>query len=142
MDVKHSVLAISWLAINQSVSLCVLIFTCHVPKSVQLLSDVAQSISRPKRFWSGVDLAKLKLVRSRAEWMMRVGDKIILKDAASLPSTRHGREGEPYGIIEVRVYVVRETQTTVDVLWQDGSTETLLTTKLIPYLNPDEYDCW
>jgi ubiquitin-conjugating enzyme E2 O len=142
VDVKHSVLAISWLAINQSVSLCVLIFTCHVHKSVQLLAEVAQSISRPERFWSGVDLAKLKLVRSSAEWMMRVGDKVILKDAASLPSTRHGKEGEPYGIIEVRVYVVRETRTTVDVLWQDGSTETMLTTKLIPYLNPDEYDCW
>jgi len=125
VDVKHSVLAISWLAINQS-----------------LLAEVAQSISRPERFWSGVELAKLKLVRSRAEWMMRVGDKVILKDAASLPSTRHGKEGEPYGIIEVRVYVVRETQTTVDVLWQDGSTETMPTTKLIPYLNPDEYDCW
>lgn len=125
VDVKHSVLAISWLAINQS-----------------LLAEVAQSASRPERFWSGVDLAKLKLVRSRAEWMMRVGDKVILKDTTNLPSTRHGKEGEPYGIIEVRVYVVRETQTTVDVLWQDGSTQTMLTTKLIPYLNPDEYDCW
>ena len=141
MDVKHSVLAISWLAINQSVSLYILTFT-HVLKSIQLLAEVAQTVSRPERFWSGADLAKLKLVRSRAEWMMRVGDKIILKDAARLPSTRHGREGEPYGIIEVRVYVVRETQTTVDVLWQDGSTESMLTTKLIPYLNPDEYDCW
>ncbi|KAI0257678.1 hypothetical protein BJV78DRAFT_1164298 [Lactifluus subvellereus] len=125
VDVKHSVLAISWLAINQS-----------------LQADVAQSISRPDRFWSGEDLAKLKLVRSRAEWMMRVGDKVILKDASSLPFTRHGKEGEPYGVVEVRVYVVRETQTTVDVLWQDGSKETVLTTKLIPYLNPDEYDCW
>jgi ubiquitin-conjugating enzyme E2 O len=142
VDIKHSVLAISWLAINQSVSLYVLIFTCHAHKLVQLLAGVAQSISRPERFWSGVDLAKLKLVRSRAEWMMRVGDKVILKNTASLPSTRHGKEGEPYGIIEVRVYVVRETQTTVDVLWQDGSTETMLTAKLIPYLNPDEYDCW
>ncbi|KAI9513052.1 hypothetical protein F5148DRAFT_463736 [Russula earlei] len=125
VDVKHSVLAISWLAINQS-----------------LPTEVAQNASRPERFWSGANLAKLKLVRSRAEWMMRVGDKVILKDAASLPSTRHGKEGEPYGVIEVRVYVVRETQTTVDVLWQDGSIETLPTTKLIPYLNPDEYDCW
>lgn len=125
VDVKHSVLAISWLAINQS-----------------LPSEAAQRISRPERFWSGENLAKLKLVRSRAEWMMRVGDKVILKDATSLPFTRHGKEGEPYGVIEVRVYVVRETQTTVDVLWQDGSTETMLTTKLIPYLNPDEYDCW
>ncbi|KAH9162782.1 hypothetical protein EDB89DRAFT_2024260 [Lactarius sanguifluus] len=125
VDVKHSVLAISWLAINQSLS-----------------AEAAQRISRPERFWSGENLAKLKLVRSRAEWMMRVGDKVILKDATNLPSTRHGKEGEPYGVIEVRVYVVRETQTTVDVLWQDGSTETMPTTRLIPYLNPDEYDCW
>jgi ubiquitin-conjugating enzyme E2 O len=142
VDVKHSVLAISWLAINQSVRLFIFVLIRHVHKSVQLPTEVAQSVSRPERFWSGESLAKLKLVRSRAEWMMRVGDKVILKDAASLPSTRHGKEGEPYGVIEVRVYVVRETQTTVDVLWQDGSTETMLTTKLIPYLNPDEYDCW
>lgn len=142
MDVKHSVLAISWLAINQSVSLFFLTFARHVHNSVQLPAEAAQNVSRPERFWSGEKLAKLKLVRSRAEWMMRVGDKVILKDAASLPSTRHGKEGEPYGVIEVRVYVVRETQTTVDVLWQDGSTETMPTTKLIPYLNPDEYDCW
>jgi ubiquitin-conjugating enzyme E2 O len=111
-------------------------------KPTQLQAEVAQSISRPNRFWSREDLSKLKLVRSRAEWMMRVGDKVILKDASSLPVTRHGKEGEPYGVVEVRVYVVRETQTTVDVLWQDGSKETVLTTKLIPYLNPDEYDCW
>ncbi|KAH9039937.1 hypothetical protein EDB84DRAFT_1477060 [Lactarius hengduanensis] len=117
VDVKHSVLAISWLAINQSLS-----------------AEAAQRISRPERFWSGENLAKLKLVRSRAEWMMRVGDKVILKDATNLPSTRHGKEGEPYGVIEVRVYVVRETQTTVD--------KRCSRPMLIPYLNPDEYDCW
>jgi ubiquitin-conjugating enzyme E2 O len=142
VDVKHSVLAISWLAINQSVGFSVSPFFVMFLKLVQLSTEIAQSISRPNRFWSGEDLAKLKLVRSRAEWMMRVGDKVILKDASSLPFTRHGKEGEPYGVVEVRVYVVRETQTTVDVLWQDGSEGTVLTTKLIPYLNPDEYDCW
>jgi len=141
VDVKHSVLAISWLAINQSVRMCPS-FRYHDSKPLQLSTEAAQRISRPERFWSGENLAKLKLVRSRAEWMMRVGDKVILKDATNLPFTRHGKEGEPYGVIEVRVYVVRETQTTVDVLWQNGSTETMLTTKLIPYLNPDEYDCW
>ena len=123
-------------------SLSVPSYAPYFLRFVQLSVEVAQSISRPERFWSGENLAKLKLVRSRAEWMMRVGDKVILKDAANLPCTRHGKEGEPYGIIEVRVYVVRETRTTVEVLWQDGSTETMPTTKLIPYLNPDEYDCW
>ncbi|KAI0068302.1 hypothetical protein BV25DRAFT_1911299 [Artomyces pyxidatus] len=125
VEVKHSVLAISWLAINQSLS----------PE------EAALSL-RPDRFWSGANLAKLKLVRSRAEWMMRVGDKVVLKDVTGLPFTKHGKEGEPYGIVEVRVYVVKETQTSVNVLWQDGTSETLPTTQLIPYLNPDEYDCW
>ncbi|KAI0041793.1 hypothetical protein FA95DRAFT_1584625 [Auriscalpium vulgare] len=125
VEVKHSVLAISWLAINQS-----------------LPPEVASTVLRPDRFWFGPSLAKLKIVRSRAEWMMRAGDKVVLKDSTGLPFTKHGKLGEPYGIVEVRVYVVRETQTSVNVLWQDGTAETVMTTQLIPYLNPDEYDCW
>jgi ubiquitin-conjugating enzyme E2 O len=37
---------------------------------------------------------------------------------------------------------VKETMTRVTVLWQDGASEVLDTKELIPYLNPDEYDCW
>ncbi|THH13368.1 hypothetical protein EW146_g6839 [Bondarzewia mesenterica] len=125
VGVKHSVLAISWLAINQTLPLA-----------------IAQSIQRPERFWHGPNLAKLQLVRKRAEQMIRVGDKLSLKDTAGLPFTLHGKEGNAFGSLEVRVYVVRTTQTIVKVLWQDGTSEILLSTDLIPYLNPDEYDTW
>lgn len=45
-------------------------------------------------------------------------------------------------MLEVRTFVVQETRTTIAVLWQDGTRETLNATETIPYLNPDEYDCW
>lgn len=109
---------------------------------MQLPPESAAGASRPQRFWYGEDMGKLQLVRSRAEQMMRVADKVTLKDAPGIPFTVHGKEGEPWGLIQVRVYVVKVTESTVHVLWQDGSTETLLATRLIPYLNPDEYDCW
>ena len=34
------------------------------------------------------------------------------------------------------------TETMLDVLWQDGTEESLQAVDVIPYLNPDEYDCW
>ena len=39
-------------------------------------------------------------------------------------------------------YVVQETKSSVEVLWQDGTRETLDACNTVPYLNPDEYDCW
>ena len=57
--------------------------------------------------------------------------------------SRHGRpEEKPHGFIEVRTLVVKETRTRVNVLWQDGTREWLDARDTIPYLNPDEYDCW
>lgn len=74
---------------------------------------------------------------------MRVGDRVVLKgDNSNVPVTRHGKESLPQGIVEVRTLVVQETHTTVNVLWQDGTTETLDARETVPYLNPDEYDCW
>ena len=71
-----------------------------------------------------------------------MGDRVLLKGVNDVPVTRHGRdEGENSGI-DVRTFVVRETRTSVDVLWQDGVKETLDSKETIPYLNPDEYDCW
>lgn len=74
--------------------------------------------------------------------MMRVGDKVLLKNWVNEPITRHGKPSDPGGDIEVRAYVAKETRTRVTVLWQDGSSELLDAKDLIPYLNPDEYDCW
>jgi ubiquitin-conjugating enzyme E2 O len=56
--------------------------------------------------------------------------------------TIHGHEGEPAGAVAVSALTVQETRTTVDVLWQDGTQAALRSTELIPYMNPDEYDCW
>ena len=72
---------------------------------------------------------------------MHVGDRVTLQKD-NLPVTRHGRESEPPGVIEVGTLVVTETRTLVNVLWQDGTRETLDARVTVPYLNPDEYDCW
>lgn len=67
---------------------------------------------------------------------------MLLKDSTSIPVTRHGKEDDPNHILEVRTFVVQETRTTITILWQDGTRETLDSKEAIPYLNPDEYDCW
>ncbi|KAI0932058.1 hypothetical protein AcW2_000786 [Taiwanofungus camphoratus] len=123
--VRRTVLAIAWLAINQSLS-----------------PAEAQSRLRPARFWHGQDLAKLTLVRRRAEQTFRVGDRVLPKDTIGLPVTRHGKEEDIHNVLEVHTFVVRETRTMVNVLWQDGTRETLDAKETVPYLNPDEYDCW
>ena len=75
---------------------------------------------------------------------MRVGDQMKFKDPTTQghPVTRHGREGDSNGVVTVQTYFVAETRTSLEVLWQDGVRETLPSTDIIPYYNPDEYDCW
>jgi ubiquitin-conjugating enzyme E2 O len=46
------------------------------------------------------------------------------------------------GKIKVGAMIVRETQTSVVVKWQDDSVTTERTTELLPHINIDEYDCW
>ena len=114
----------------------------HFPKfRFQLDPEEASQRQRPPQFWHGPDLGKLTLVRRRAEQAMHVGDRVVLKKEG-LPVTTHGRESDPPGVVEVRTLVVTETRTFVNVLWQDGTRETVDARETIPYLNPDEYDCW
>ncbi|KDQ63442.1 hypothetical protein JAAARDRAFT_169262 [Jaapia argillacea MUCL 33604] len=160
---KHTVLAICWLAINQSLS-----------------SSEAHKRQRPEKLWFGSNLSKLKLYRTRSEQTPRISDRVQftptnptpLTDAStpnsastyppfsiaasasipftssrlsplSVPSTKHGRPTDPtHGQIEVRTFTVCETRSTVDLLWQDGQREWVNSSELIPYMNPDEYDCW
>ncbi|KAF8078774.1 hypothetical protein FPV67DRAFT_1466416 [Lyophyllum atratum] len=123
ISVKHTVYAVAWLAVNQSLD----------PAD-------AEGKTRPPKFWHGEDVGKLTMIQGRLDLMMRVGDRVRLKDITGTPFTTHGLEdGE---VIQVRVFIVAETQTTLDVLWQDGTQETVRSTEVIPYLNPDEYDCW
>ncbi|KAK1228645.1 hypothetical protein PQX77_008239 [Marasmius sp. AFHP31] len=123
--VKHTVYAIAWLALNQSLS-----------------PEQAQNRARPPRFWHGKDISKLTLVRCHTDAQLRISDRINLKETAGLPYTKHGREGEACGVITVHGFTMAYTETTLDVLWQDGTEESLQAVDVILYLNPDEYDCW
>ncbi|KAF8973555.1 hypothetical protein BDZ97DRAFT_1775695 [Flammula alnicola] len=125
IDVKHNTYAVAWLALNQS-----------------LEPAIAEKKTRPKQFWSGQDLGRLTLIRGRSDLEMRVGDRVHLKDAKGLPWTEHGQEGDATGVVQVQTFLVTETVTELDILWQDGTRETLKSVEVIPYLNPDEYDCW
>ncbi|KAG6832272.1 hypothetical protein H0H92_003505 [Tricholoma furcatifolium] len=124
IDVKHTVYAVTWLAVSQSID-----------------PTAAESKKRPQRFWSGEDIGKLTIIRGRSDLEMRVGDRIRLKDSTGAPFTKHGQDEFGEGL-ELRSFIVTETETTLDVLWQDGTKETIKSTEVIPYLNPDEYDCW
>ena len=143
LSVRRTVLAISWLAINQSVSTqedYLALFILSYPHG-QLGAAETSMRQRPKRFWSGIDLGQLTLVRRRAEQGMRVGDRVLLKNQEGVPVTKHGKS-DSHGPIEVRTLVVKQTRTSVNVLWQDGTQVRLDAKDTVPYLNPDEYDCW
>lgn len=103
----------------------------------------AQDRKRPDRFWYGERLSELTLVKTRSDQDLRAGDRVVLKDFLLenlvAPISTHGEEGDA---ITVKKQTVKETRTSVNVLWQNGTQEVLRSTELIPYLNPDEYDCW
>jgi len=124
LAVKHTVVAVCWLALNQS-----------------LHPAVAQTKQRPNRFWHGEQLSKLSFIPRRSD-DIRVGDRVRTKADVTVPVTTHATQNSQEPPIRVRTLSVKETQTKVTVLWQDGEKETLTSIDLIPYLNPDEYDCW
>jgi hypothetical protein len=39
--------------------------------------------------------------------MMRIGDRVQLKDPAGFPVTYHGKDGDPNGSVEVRTFTVK-----------------------------------
>ena len=69
-----------------------------------------------------------------------VGDRVRLKNDTGALVTQHG-QGER-GFYTVDTYRIAETETEVDIIWQDGVTETLLARDLLPQLNSDEHECW
>ncbi|KAI6108452.1 hypothetical protein EDD16DRAFT_82091 [Pisolithus croceorrhizus] len=124
VDVKHTVLAICWLAVNQSLD-----------------PEDARSKRRPERFWYGEQLSKLTVIRCKSG-DIRVGDKVILENGQIVPTIVYDAGGATNDKIVIRTLCVQQTRTVATVLWQDGTQETLSSTELIPYLNIDEYDCW
>ncbi|KAJ7225675.1 hypothetical protein GGX14DRAFT_421669 [Mycena pura] len=123
VEITHTVYAVTWLAISQALD-----------------PEDAASRQRPPQFWTGSNMSRLTLLRSLSDLEMRVGDRVTFKDESTVPGTTHGLEGGTR--VVVKTFTVTETRTFVDVLWQDGTKETVRSTELIPYLNPDEYDCW
>lgn len=140
VDLQHTVLAVCWLALNQTVW-SFSVFRSSSDSSSQLDRDTTLTKRRPERFWHGEELTKLTALRTKSG-DIRVGDKVILPDDETIPVVSFETSIEGNSKIDSRTLCVQETRTTVVVLWQDGSRETLPSTDLIPYLNVDEYDCW
>ena len=67
---------------------------------------------------------------------------ITLRDHDNAPVSRHLNRITEGDVVEVRHFIVRDRQTWVTVLWQDGTKETKLAKELVPHLHPDEYECW
>ncbi|KAG8921952.1 hypothetical protein FRC02_012255 [Tulasnella sp. 418] len=134
LQVRPTVLAISWLALNQALS-----------------PEVSATRQRPKRIWTAEETSQLVIIRPKST--MRVGDRVVFKNASvaamhGVKPTRHRKSKSPTSgsgsdIIEVDTMVIRETRTTVRIMWQDGTiTEDVRATDVVPYANVDEYDCW
>jgi len=67
---------------------------------------------------------------------------VTLKNHGDAPVSRHVNQITEGDVIEVRHFIVRDRQTQVTVLWQDGTKETKPARELVPHLHPDEYECW
>ena len=44
--------------------------------------------------------------------------------------------------IDVEALTVVATRSRVEILWQDGTRGWVPSIEVIPYINPDEFDCW
>ena len=82
----------------------------------------------------------MTLVHENSGQIHRVGDRVTLKNTPNEFVTTHN-DGNGR-VINVDKLIILETKTVVEIQWQDGSKEVVTATNLIPYLNPDEYDCW
>ncbi|CAE6520035.1 unnamed protein product [Rhizoctonia solani] len=128
LEVQPSVLAVSWLAVNQ-----------------WLTPEESANRPRPHQFWTAEDLHELTYVKIRSESVTRVPDRVTFKDPEAYQRynvTKTQHKGESGRILEVETMVVTESRSTVKIMWQNGTIEEVLGTSVIPYLNVDEYDCW
>ena len=109
----------------------------------QLDPREAEKRERPKKFWYGEDVAKLTVIRGVAERQLHVGERVFFRKFDSArPHTRHGRDQDPGGIFVCSAFKIIESETIIDLLWQDGTRDQRKATDVIPYLNPDDLDCW
>ncbi|TRM60186.1 hypothetical protein BD626DRAFT_505743 [Schizophyllum amplum] len=124
--VRHTVYAIAWFGISQKLD----------PRE-------AEKRERPKKFWYGEDVTKLTVIRGVAERQLHVGERVFFRKFDSTrPNTRHGREQDPGGVFVCSAFKIIESETMVSLLWQDGTRDVRRAVDVIPYLNPDDLDCW
>ncbi|KZT57865.1 hypothetical protein CALCODRAFT_495702 [Calocera cornea HHB12733] len=126
--IKPMAVAISWLAINQSLPLA-----------------QAASLPRPKRNWAGRELNELQRFVSTHYDSHRIMERVRFKDP-EVARTR-GLMPSVFPInrntsISVDTLVVTDSRMNVTVLWQDGTSSQHASTQLVPHANIDEYDCW
>jgi hypothetical protein len=58
-----------------------------------------------------------------------------------VPASHH-EDPDTHLTIGVDALTVVATQSRVEILWQDGTREWVPSIEVIPYINPDEFDCW
>ena len=112
------------------------------PFVVKLHPDTIEERQRPQRFWAGKELHKLAMLTLPSDLEPSVGDRVRLKSDIGAFVTQHGPGERGHGSYTVNTYRIVETETEVDIMWQDGVTETLLAQDLLPQLNSDEHECW
>ncbi|KAM0788855.1 hypothetical protein ACM66B_002940 [Microbotryomycetes sp. NB124-2] len=116
LDVKQIAVAVNWLCMSQ-----------RNPEA-----DI--DTTRPQRFWTA--LQDLKLLRSAADTLHSVGDKVVFRDREEHPLPPHlASKPCPDG---QHVCVVIGSRTQATVVWQDGTTTTRAASELEPCLNLDE----
>jgi ubiquitin-conjugating enzyme E2 O len=136
--------AISWSAVNQSVRVCCTLMSALTFR--QLDPSTIQESKRPSQFWPVDEFHKLVVTRSRGSVAGTIGERVVFKDP--LRAIKLGlkpvlyKDQDMHVDFCVDVMVVTLTRTQVQVLWQDGTREWVLSTSIIPHLNPDEYECW
>ena len=84
----------------------------------------------------------MTVLRGPIDREVRVGEKIELNNIPPKFVTIHSDVVDPLRHIEARTFLVEETRTMCDVIWQDGRREIISSKELIPYTSPDEYDHW
>ena len=58
-----------------------------------------------------------------------------------VPASHH-EDPDSHITIDVDALTVVATRSRVEILWQDGTCEWVPSIEVIPYINPDEFDCW
>lgn len=73
---------------------------------------------------------------------MHIGSRVRLRDLDPSVVTHHGgTQGTPIKYA-VDMMTVKETESELVLLWQDGTIEHVNSKDIIPYINSDEHDCW